>query len=181
MISFADPSKHPLPPFHLPHWLPASWSSVMDKILWKASTHWHIHSDCTHIYLKLSDLIYLPSAQIKVDLFWFSLVGFVFLGSFIIILVGSSHVLASPLFGIYCVVIPYSFLPNEFFCKSFFQVLSWLSTSQPWPSVGFPSSSRRFQRWNIITVHVHNKRWKIMTVHFHKSFQRWNIMTVHVQ
>ena len=37
-----------------------------------------------------------------------------------------------------------------FFVNIVFQVLSWLSTSQPWPSVGFPSSSRRLPTMNHI-------------------------------
>ena len=59
----------PFPPFHLPHWLTAS--SSVDKILWKASTHWHSHTDCisTHIYFKLSDLLDWDNAHIIVHLY----------------------------------------------------------------------------------------------------------------
>ena len=66
----------PFPPFHLPHWLTAS--SSVDKILWKASTHWHSHTDCisTHIYFKLSHLLDLPSAQITLHFYYFFPVGF---------------------------------------------------------------------------------------------------------
>ena len=64
------PQNTPFPPFHPAHWLPAS-CSTLDKILWKASTHWHSHSDCIspRIYLKLFHLLAPGNEQIAVHSF----------------------------------------------------------------------------------------------------------------
>ena len=64
------PQNTPFPPFHPAHWLPAS-CSTLDKILWKASTHWHSHSDCIspRIYLKLFHLLAPGNEQIAVHFF----------------------------------------------------------------------------------------------------------------